>query len=369
MATAEPAGHLVGTGRPQEVAGEGPQLGAVQVGLVVEGQHVPTAGVVHAPAQVADGVCLGLLPGGQVGGEQLDVQAVAGDVHHVVGLQRAGDRCSHVLLEGQVGIAGRHHHRARHRAGRREAQHQATRPVGDAAGLGDRAVRARHDGTSQVDRQVGAGRRRNPHGGRCSQPGPPSGHPVGHRWVVAHPVEHLRVLVGEHQHAGTAGQYLWTLDCVEQALHGAVHDEVGCCQPGDGSPVPAQGHRRTGGTDRDRPGVGRRGHDHRGHRRTEALQGDGRHLDQLRTAVGLGQHHGRLAGGHGATREVVRKGLYPMPRHGHVLLPRTRQSGRRSVVVEPGPAQSAEADLDAPRKHRGTAAGIAVHALQGAGPQ
>ena len=193
--------------------------------------------------------------------------------------------------------------------------------MGDTARLGDRAVRPSDHRASQVDREVGSGHGGDLHGRRPGQQLASMGHPVAQRSIVANAVEHLRVLVGQHQNPGAVGKDGRAFLSVQQALHSAVGNEVGSRQSCQHRRVVGKSHRRSGGADRDGAPVGGRGQHHGRHRGTEALQGDHGRLDQFRTAVVLGQHHGRLAGVHCTTGEVVGERLDPMPRHTHVSPP------------------------------------------------
>ena len=135
VATAEATGDLVGTGRVEEVAGEGPQLGAVRLALVVDRERFPAGAGVHAPTDVAGGVGLGLTERREVAGEQVGVEAVAVDRGDAVVLDHEPDRGLHVLLEGEVHVAGCEHEGAVDGVGGREREHEPAGPVGDVAGL------------------------------------------------------------------------------------------------------------------------------------------------------------------------------------------------------------------------------------------
>ena len=177
---------------------------------------------------------------------------------------------------------------------------------------------------------------------------------------MADPVEHLRMLVREHQGTGSIGKKYGAFLGVQQPLHSAVHNEVSGSQARDDGRVTGNGHRGARGTHRYWSPVRWRGHHHRRHCRADALESEHRYLDQLGPAVILGKHHRCLFARHRTADKVIRESLDPVPRNAHTgpHFPLVRS------VVEPCPTQTVENNIDAPREHGGTATGIAVHPFQ-----
>ena len=77
-------GELVGAGRIEEVAGEGADLGAVEVAPVVHGERLVAGRLVQPPSDMRGGVGLAVAPGGPVAPEELGVGALALDAGDVV---------------------------------------------------------------------------------------------------------------------------------------------------------------------------------------------------------------------------------------------------------------------------------------------
>ena len=80
------AGELVGAGGEQEVAGDGADLGAVGVALVVHGERLVARLRVNAEADMGNGIGVAVISGGEIAAHQLGVGAVALDARDVVGI-------------------------------------------------------------------------------------------------------------------------------------------------------------------------------------------------------------------------------------------------------------------------------------------
>ena len=191
------------------------------------------------------------------------------------------------------------------------AGNASTRPPGQWAmspRFGDRAVGPGARRARERDRQVGAGRRRDAHRGRRPQAGEVDPHPVGEALVGCDPLEHLGVLVRDHQHAGTVGEDRPQLGRVEQPLDRAVDDEAGAGTRRDRSTVAG-----------DRVRGARRPH---GHRRVRRSASGPRPPPDARRAGSTPRPTCRraLAGWRARTAR-------PRPRRGSR---RTRRTGRRT---------------------------------------
>ena len=275
--------------------------------------------LVHAPADMAGGVALPVAEGGEVGVEQGGVGTVALDADDVVVLDRQADRRLDEVVERQVEIAGGEHHRAVHAVGGGEGRHQPARPVGEGAGPAGEPDRAARGGAGEVHVQVGAGVGGDVHPPSGGDPFVAERDTAGKVVVPPQAFEHLRVLVGDHQHAGAATEDLAELWRVQCALDGAVDDEVAGGEAGDDGRVVGERLRGPGGADGH--GVGGRGsgHDHVEHPPTEGLSSQAGSLHQHGPALALAEDGDRLALVQPAAGEVGGEGLDVAPFGGHSL--------------------------------------------------
>ena len=238
VAAREAARVLVRPRREEEVAREHARLEAVRLVLVDHRQRVPARALVHAPADVADGVRLLLAEGGEVRAHQVGValdrgDAVAGDLER--------DRALHVRLEGEVDVTGGQHDAAVDGARRGERDDEAARVVRERAGAARPAPRARRERAGEAHAQVGAVRRGDVHllGRAQAREARLDARPqVG---VDGKAVERLGVLVADHQHAGADAEDRRELRRVDQPLDGAVDHEVRRGQRGDGGGLSREG--------------------------------------------------------------------------------------------------------------------------------
>ena len=296
MAEGMPPGDLVGTGRIEEVAGEGAQFRAVEIRLVVERHRFPACRRVHAPADMADGIGLAVAPGGDVGAEQVGIEIVAGDLGDIVVRDRQRHRRFHIAFEGQVHVAAVEHQRAGHAAGRREAQAQAARPVGHGAGpLGEAPAAARRRAV-QPDGEVGAAVGGHAHFRSRAQHPDPGLDPAFELRLGRQPLQGFGMLVGDHQAARALLQDLRQFGRVQHALDGAIDEQGRCAQRLDHRRQPLHRVARAGRAHRHGRRLRRRRQHEMERLRPHRAQGQfGQlHIDGAR--LGLRQDGDRIAG-------------------------------------------------------------------------
>jgi len=167
MAFGESVRKLVGASREQEVSGKTAQFRPVGVALIIHRQGFVAGRGVQTPTDMADGVCVAIIPGSQISAHQFSVGAVPVDVGDVVFLDGQPDGALEIALEGQIDVTGIKHQRSVDRACLGKAHHNASWPVGD----GSRPVRpAPNAGGRRIGhiyRKIRAGSGTHVHG-RCT---------------------------------------------------------------------------------------------------------------------------------------------------------------------------------------------------------
>jgi hypothetical protein len=123
----------------------------------------PLRAVVHAPAHMAQAIGVAVAPGFHVFAEMQRIDAVALDRGDEVVLDGEVDLAGQIGLERQVHVADAHHDPAVHRILAGEGKAQAARPMRHRARRGAKPRRAAAGRAAQIDRQIGAERRGDPH--------------------------------------------------------------------------------------------------------------------------------------------------------------------------------------------------------------
>ena len=295
MAQRVAIGELVGSGGIEEVAGEGAELGALEIPLVVHGHGLVAGRRVQAPADMGDAVGVPVVPGRHVAPEQLGIGARTLDPGDEVVLDGQRHRVLQVALEGQVHVADVEHQRTVHRIRRREGDDDAARPVGD--GLGPVAI-APHPGARRSldgDPEIGAGIGMHGH----FLGGPDLLHRrldlFRQRRIGQQPLEGVRVFVRHHEQPRPVADDPRQFGRVQHAFDGEIDHHGAFGQRLDHRAQPLNHVGRARGTHRHRRRLGRGRHDHMERPGAQAQQGQFGQVDVDLPGLGFGEDGDLLA--------------------------------------------------------------------------
>ena len=154
------ARHFIGACGIQKVTRKGSEFCAIAIALVIKGHGIPACSRIQTKTHVRHSTRIAMAffvnPGLIVVAHHVDIDTLALDLGDGVVLNGEANGVSHIPLESQVDIAGRHDQCAVDAACSRKGQSQATWPMRDHARLGTETPHAAYHRRFQLNVQIGA---------------------------------------------------------------------------------------------------------------------------------------------------------------------------------------------------------------------